>query len=209
MKTSFNVFPRINIIVLLLITATLIFSCSAKKEFTYFDVDNTQISKMQFQEKRATNKYFDLTSDSLNYKKLIERYETGKIENVRTYQSLILNRSEKKLDLSKPLVIIYHPGKDRCNSSGAASKKTLARWYSELEKGIVELNANAPIYLYKEKEGLEKYEDIISYYKDPEGLTEKLFFKYHYPVPVLWLSPLPGNIILTLGNLVKTGCGMQ
>lgn len=122
----------------------------------------------------------DIQIDSLNQKKLVERTETGKVENIEVYLSLISNRSSKKLDYSRPIVIIYYPGKDKCNSHAYPTKKSLKSWYLTLENGIQDQNANAPIYLYKENEGLDRYEGIIEWYKDPNGMTEKLFFNYHY-----------------------------
>lgn len=92
----------------------------------------------------------------MNQKKLVERTKTGKFENFEAYRTLVSNKTSEKLDDTKPLVIIYHPGKDACNSSGSATKETLKNWYKTLEDGVQQLNANAPIYLYKEKEGLEK-----------------------------------------------------
>ena len=38
-----------------------------------------------------------------------------------------------------------------------------------------------PVYIYKDGEGLEKYDGIIKWHKDPNKIIEELFFKYHYP----------------------------
>lgn len=160
----------------------IIYSCSSsKQDYTYLDIDNQAISKSKFQRKSLTNKYLDIQIDSLNQQKLMERTKAGIIENIDVYQSLISNKSSEKLDFSKPIVIVYYPGKDTCNSNGSATKESLKNWYSTLEKGVIHLNANAPIYLYKEKTGIEKYEGVIDWHKDPNGQTEKLFFEHHYP----------------------------
>ena len=150
-------------ILTLIISGILINSCSSSQgDFTYLDINNNEISKSKFRQKRSTNQYLDIQIDSLNQKKLIERTKTGKLENFEAYRSLVSNKTSVKLDNTKPLVIIYHPGKDACNSSGSATKETLKNWHKTLEDGVQQLKANAPIYLYKEKEGLEKYDGILN-----------------------------------------------
>ena len=186
------------------IIGLIIYSCSSsQRDFTYLDIDNKEISKSKFRQKRSTNKYLDVQIDSLNQKKLIERTKKGKIENLKIFRSLISNKSSEKIDYSKPIVVLYYPGKDPCNSSGSATKESLKNWYRTLEDGIQQLKANAPIYLYKEKEGLEKYEGVIKWYKDPDGLTEKLFFKYHYPCSSFVVISSSGEYVSYFGEFSK------
>lgn len=191
-------------ILTLIISAILINSCSSlQRDFTYLDINNNEISKSKFRQKRSTNQYLDIQIDSLNQKKLIERTKTGKLENFEAYRSLVSNKTSEKIDNTKPLVIIYHPGKDACNSSGSATKETLKNWYGTLEDGVQQLKANAPIYLYKEKEGLEKYDGVLNWHKDPDGLTEKLFFKYHYPCSSFVVISSDGEYISYFGEFSK------
>tara|TARA_B100001179_G_C18405934_1_gene323804 strand:- start:18 stop:635 length:618 start_codon:yes stop_codon:yes gene_type:complete len=190
-------------ILTLIISGILINSCSSQRDFTYLDIDNKEISRSKFRQKRSTNQYLDIQIDSLNQKKLIERTKTGKLENFEAYRSLVSNKTSVKLDNTKPLVIIYHPGKDACNSSGSATKETLKNWHKTLEDGVQQLKANAPIYLYKEKEGLEKYDGILNWHKDPDGLTEKLFFKYHYPCSSFVVISSDGEYVSYFGEFSK------
>ena len=190
-------------ILTLIISGILINSCSSQRDFTYLDIDNKEISRSKVRQKRSTNQYLDIQIDSLNQKKLIERTKTGKLENFEAYRSLVSNKSSEKIDNTKPLVIIYHPGKDACNSSGSATKETLKNWYGTLEDGVQQLKANAPIYLYKEKEGLEKYDGVLNWHKDPDGLTEKLFFKYHYPCSSFVVISSDGEYVSYFGEFSK------
>ena len=190
-------------ILTLIISGILINSCSSQRDFTYLDIDNKEISRSKFRQKRSTNQYLDIQIDSLNQKKLIERTKTGKLENFEAYRSLVSNKTSVKLDNTKPLVIIYHPGKDACNSSGSATKETLKNWHKTLEDGVQQLKANAPIYLYKEKEGLEKYDGVLNWHKDPDGLTEKLFFKYHYPCSSFVVISSDGEYVSYFGEFSK------
>ena len=191
-------------ILTLIISGILTYSCSSSlRDFTYLDIDNKEISRSKFRQKRSTNQYLDIQIDSLNQKKLVERTKTGKLRNFEAYRSLISNKSSEKLDDTKPVVIIYHPGKDACNSSGSATKETLKNWYKTLEDGVQQLKANAPIYLYKEKEVLEKYDGILNWHKDPDGLTEKLFFKYHYPCSSFVVISSDGEYVSYFGEFSK------
>ena len=191
-------------ILTLIISGILINSCSSSQgDFTYLDFNNNEISRSKFRQKRSTNQYLDIQIDSLNQKKLIERTKTGKLENFEAYRSLVSNKTSEKIDNTKPLVIIYHPGKDACNSSGSATKETLKNWYGTLEDGVQQLKANAPIYLYKEKEALEKYDGILNWHKDPDGLTEKLFFKYHYPCSSFVVISSDGEYVSYFGEFSK------
>ncbi len=191
-------------ILTIIIIGLIIYSCSSsQRDFTYIDIDNKEISKSKFRQKRSTNKYLDVQIDSLNQKKLIERTKKGKIENLKIYRSLISNKSSEKIDFSKPIVVLYYPGKDPCNSSGSATKESLENWHKTLEDGIQQLKANAPFYLYKEKEGLEKYEGVIKWYKDPDGLTEKLFFEHHYPCSSFVVISSSGEYVSYFGEFSK------
>ena len=191
-------------ILIITIIEIIILSCSShKRNFTYLDIDNKEISKSKFRQKRSTNKYLDIQIDSLNQRRLIERTKTGKIDKMEVYRSLISNKSSEKLDYSKPIVIVYYPGKDACNSSGLQRKESIRNWYSNLEDGVQQLNANAPIYLYKEKAGLEKYEGLLQWYEDPDGLTEKLFFQYHYPCSSFVVISPSGDYISYFGEFPK------
>ncbi|GAA4646194.1 hypothetical protein GCM10023115_41540 [Pontixanthobacter gangjinensis] len=198
---SNNYLPFIGKLFTITLIGLIIYSCStSKKDYTYYDIDNQEISRSKFRKKRSTNKYLDIQIDSLNQRKLIKRTKTGKIDNIEVYRSLISNKSSEKLDFSKPLVILYYPGKDPCNSSGLQTEEFIRNWYSSLESGIQQLNANNPVYLYKDKEGLEKYEGLINWYKDPDGITERLFFNNHYPCSSFVVISPKGDYVSYFGE---------
>jgi len=72
--------------------------------------------------------------------------------------------------------------------------------HKSLKCGVKKLNANAPIYLYKDNSGLEKYNKVIKWYKDPNELTEKLFFKHHYPCSSFVVIAPNGDFISYFGE---------
>lgn len=192
-------------ILTIVITGFILYSCSSsKRNITYLDSQNREISKSKFQQRKSSHEFLSIQIDSLNQRKLTEKTKTGEIDNLNTYRSLISNISSEDIDVSKPLVIIYYPGKDPCNSSGSATGASLKTWYDNLENGLRQLNTNAPVYLYKEKEGLEKYEGLMDWHKDPDGLTEKLFFEYHYPCSSFVVISPNGEYVSYFGEFGKT-----
>ena len=182
----------------------IIYSCSSSKIGTkYFNENNIEISKSKFEQIRSTNELLEIPGDSINHKKLTLREKRGKIKNRALLESLLEKEMNIELDSTKPLVIIYYPGKDRCNSSGSATKDSRKIWYGQLEDGIKQIAETKPIYIYKENDGLKKYDGILTWYKDPEGIVERLFFEYHYPCNSFVVISKDGNYISYFGEFGK------
>ncbi|SHJ26245.1 hypothetical protein SAMN04488096_1251, partial [Mesonia phycicola] len=194
-------------ILLTLIFATLICSCSStkisKNNYKYFDENNSEISKSKFDRIRSTNKFLDIPGDSTNHKKLTLRENRGKITNRPTLELLLEKQSNREIDSTKPIIILYYPGKDPCNSSGTATKESLKNWFGQLEDGIEQIAETEPIYIYKDYEGLEKYDGVMTWYKDPEATIERLFFKNHYPCSSFVVISKEGDYISYFGEFAK------
>ncbi|MEE9362131.1 MAG: hypothetical protein V3U92_05985 [Cellulophaga sp.] len=194
-------------ILLTLIFGTLIYACSSTKirndKAKYFDENNIKISKSKFYRIRSTNKFLDITGDSINHKKLTLREKRGKITNRALLESLLEKETNQELDSTKPLVIIYYPGKDRCNSSGSATKRSRKTWFRQLEDGINQVVQIKPIYIYKDNDGLKKYNGVLTWHKDPEGIVERLFFENHYPCNSFVVISKDGNYISYFGEFGK------
>lgn len=192
----------------LFIIGILIYSCSSTKiesnnKTKYFDENNIEISKSKFNKIRSTNKLLDIPGDSVNHKKLIVREKRGKITNRALLESLIEKEINQELDSDKPIVIIYYPGKDSCNSSGSSTKESRKIWLKQLEDGINQVAQTKPIYIYKDNDGLEKDNGILTWYKDPEGTIERLFFEYHYPCSSFVVISKNGDYISYFGEFSK------
>lgn len=189
---------------LIIFLGIFIHSCSStkriEKRMRYFDENNLEISKSKFKKIRLTNKFLDIKGDSINHKKLIVREESGKINNRPLLKSLLEKETNQKLDPNKPIVIIYYPGKDKCNSSGSATKESTKKWYEQLEKGISQIAGIKPIYIYKSFEGLNSRNDTSKWYKDPNETIERLFFKHHYPCSSFVVISKDGNYISYFGE---------
>ncbi len=146
-----------------------------------------ELSKSEFDRIRFENRLY-ISRDSNKHKKLTLREYHGIISNKGTLHKALEKGIDRTIDSIKPIVIMYHPGEDLCNSSAFKNYKTnlydkkwIVDWFKQLEDGLFQLNQIQPIYIYKDKKGLEKYNGILNWHKDPEGIIEKLFFKHHYP----------------------------
>ena len=131
------------------------------------------------------------------------REKRGKITNRALLESLLEKETNQELDSNKPIVIIYYPGKDRCNSSGSATKESRKIWFGQLEDGINQVAQTKPIYIYKDNDGLEKYDGVLTWHKDPDGTIERLFFKYHYPCSSFVVISKDGDYISYFGEFGK------
>jgi hypothetical protein len=194
-------------ILLIIIFGVLIYSCSTSKignnKTKYFDENNVEISKSKFNRIRSTNKLLDIHGDSTNHKKLTLREKRGKITNRALLELLLEKELNQELDSTKPLVIVYYPGKDPCNSSGSATKESRRIWFGQLEDGINQVAQTKPIYIYKNNDGLEKYDGVLTWHKDPEGVVERSFFEYHYPCKSFVVISKDGNYISYFGEFGK------
>ncbi len=194
-------------ILLTLIFGILFYSCSSTRvgngKTKYFDENNVEISKTKFNRIRSSSKLLEIPGDSSNHKKLTSREKRGKINNRALLESLLEKEINQDLDSDKPIVIVYYPGKDLCNSSGSATKESNKIWFGQLEDGINQVAQTKPIYIYKDNDGLEKYDGVLTWHKDPEGAVEKLFFEYHYPCSSFVVISKGGNYISYFGEFGK------
>ncbi len=191
----------------LLIFIILIYSCSVTKtgnnKTRYFDENNLEISKSEFNRIRSTNKLLDIPGDSANDKKLTLREKRGKINDRNSLELLLENATSLELDSKKPIVIIYYPGKDPWNSSGTTNKEWIKSWYGQLEEGLSQMAGIKPLYIFKDNEGLKKYDGILNWNKDPEGTIERLFFDHHYPCSSFVVISKDGDYVSYFGEFGK------
>ncbi|MBS9768735.1 MAG: hypothetical protein KGV44_14525 [Flavobacteriaceae bacterium] len=174
-----------------------------KDKIRYFDENNVEISKSKFNRILSTSRLLEIPGDSINHKRLIVRKKRGKINNRALLELLLKQHTKQEIDSNKPIVVIYYPGKDACNSSGSATVESRQKWFALLEAGIKQIAQIKPIYIFKDNDGLEKYDGILSWYKDPEGLFERLFFQYHYPCSSFVVISKDGEFISYFGEFPK------
>jgi hypothetical protein len=170
----------------------------------YFDENYQPISKSEFDRKRSTRQFLNVQGDSIHHRMLSVREVYGVLENRSYLDSLLTVATSKTIDASKPLVIVFYPGKDYCNSSGAATRKERKAWFDEMEGGIRKIKTSNVLYVFKDDEGLHGDKDAYKVWiKDPEQIVETLFFKKHYPCSSFVVISEKGDYISYFGEFPK------
>jgi hypothetical protein len=177
-------------------------SCSTKIGTTIYFDDTSQITKNNFNSLKKTRTYFEIQGDSINHRKIIFREQKGKIDNRFEIVDLLKKNLDLKINVNEFVIIVYYPGKDACNSSGSSDENWIKNKFANLEQGVYALTNTKPIYLYQKNEGLEKYNNIITWKQDPNNIIEKTFFKHHYPCNSFVVIDENGNFFSYFGEFV-------
>lgn len=164
---------------------------------TYFDESNRRIIKEDYEEKILNGPYFGIPSDKDGNMKLVHRMPVGVTDAKTFYEKLGLNQ---EFQAGKPLIVIYYPGKDECNSTGFTDRSYLKNKHKTLLRYAEKHDAVPPLYIYKNPHGLEKYQGIQEWTADPGQLFEKHFFQFPYPCGSFVVISPKGNYRGILGE---------
>ncbi|MBN3583736.1 hypothetical protein JYB64_15150 [Algoriphagus aestuarii] len=159
----------------------LFFLCfSLTAQTRYRDEMGRSVSKDEFQNKILNGPYFGVPSEDPEVMRLIHRMPFGKVEPEIFYDKLGKTQDLKE---GKSLIVVYYPGKDECNSTGDHANDTryFQKSHDYLLKTAEKRNAAEPAYIFKNSHGLEKYQGIMTWLPDPDGIFEGQFFKFPYP----------------------------
>ena len=195
---------NLRILIISVFISSLSFSQNKKMnndDYKYFDENYNPISKTEYDSRKWKNRLLSIQGDSINHKILSVRENQGALQNRKYLDSLLTLSANRKIDSTKPLVILYYPGKDPCNSSGTATRRTKKSWYNNMEKGINKVKESNVIYVYKTEDGL--IDGFKEWIKDPEQTIERLFFKRHYPCSSFVVISGKGNYISYFGEFTK------
>ena len=155
-------------------------SVSLSAQTKYRDEMGRSVSKDEFQNKILNGPYFGVPSEDPEVMMLIYRMPFGKVEPEIFYEKLGKMQDLKE---GKSLIVVYYPGKDECNSTGDNANDTryFQKSHDYLLKTAAKRNAGEPAYIFKNSHGLEKYQGIMTWMPDPDGVFENQFFKFPYP----------------------------
>ena len=191
-------------IAFVILVSLLFNSCASLTDTNrYFDQNSIEISKDEFDKKVLKRTHFEVPGDSATHKKLVARENRGTVKAIEKLHQIIAQDIPTEIDFSKPLVVVYYPGKDPCNASARSDAKFIRSYYKIREDGVWQLAATKPIYIYKENTGMEKYKNIVTWYQDPQGIFERLFFKHHYPCDSFVVIAPNGKYISYFGEFSK------
>ncbi len=189
----------------IIIFCLLISSClfSQEKKITYLNENYQKIDKTEFAKGKYSGEYLDLyfENDSLIECLLVRRKPIGKL-NKNQLDELKKSLSIKDEIGEKLIVIIYYPGRDKCNY-----KERNSTWNVFDRDYLKKLNKISDIshhWVYKNDENLKYYyPKKIVWKKDNNELIENMFFKYHYPCFSCVIIDSKGNFIANYGEFGK------
>ncbi|HBH47809.1 MAG TPA: hypothetical protein DDX98_04180 [Bacteroidales bacterium] len=176
---------------------------SQEKKIKYLNENYQEIDKDEFLNGKSSKQYLDLyfESDTLIQCLLVRRKPIGRL-NESQFNELKENLSIKDKIEDDLIVIIYYPGKDRCNGMERYSTWNIFdRDYLKKLKKISDISHH---WIYKDDENLKYYyQKKIDWKKDNNQFIEKLFFKYHYPCFSCVVIDSKGNYIAYYGEFGK------
>lgn len=165
---------------------------------SYFDERGKRILYPEYEEKILNGPYFGVPGKQSGEMRLVHRMPVGLTDAKMFYEKLGMLAD---FQAGRPLVVIFYPGKDECNSARSTSDpKTLKSDQLAVLKYVKKHGTAAPLYLYHQTHGLEKYEGIQEWIPDPEGLFAKQFFSFPYPCRSFVVISPKGNYRAILGE---------
>ncbi|OYU83681.1 MAG: hypothetical protein CFE24_10155 [Flavobacterium sp. BFFFF2] len=175
------------------------------KNTVYLDDANHQISEEEFKRITQSQRKLIAFNDSLHVVKIVEnRLKGGEVTNPSFIYDLIAKSyPDLHVEVDKPLIVIFYPGKDKCNATGSATKSEYKQWHRDLENKTQELAQVKPVYLFKNTSGLETYRSVLNWKKDPENIIESTFFELHYPCSSYVILMPTGKFIVYYGEFSK------
>lgn len=176
---------------------------SQKESYKYYDKDDNVISESEFSELYLIGGFYTVQSDSLRIIKLTPTKEKGRLDNKTQLIIHLEKLTGRQIDDKKPIILIYHPGKDACNSSGSATESSKKIWFSKLEKGTKRIAKTEPIYICKSYEELKESDKVLHWHEDIGKTIEKQFFKFHYPCSSFVIIAEDGEFFSSFGEFGK------
>ena len=165
---------------------------------SYFDERGKRILYTEYEEKILSGPFFGVPAESPGDMRLVHRMPVGLTNARQFYEKLGLLDA---FAAGKPMIVIFYPGKDECNSAASTSEPKLLRSnHQALLKYAEKFGAAGPVYLYRYSQGLEKYAGIHDWIPDPEGIFAKHFFTFPYPCKSFVVISPKGNYRAILGE---------
>lgn len=176
---------------------------SQSKVESYYDENFEQISRLAFEIKSKQDDYrsMEYEINGQNAKILYRRKVKGKL-TTEAFDAV-----KKQLNQINPLkkgfiIIVYYPGKDRCNGGERNSSWNI--FDRDYERKVNKLVDNNHYWIYKDDENLNYYyPNKINWKKDENQLLENIFFKMHYPCFSSAVIDEQGHFISNLGEFGK------
>lgn len=165
---------------------------------SYFNELGKRITYADYEQKILSGPYFGVPGEKDGDQKLVHRMPAG-LTNAKLFYEKLGMLAE--FQAGRPLVVIFYPGKDECNSAASTSDPKLLRSNHEaVLKYAKKFGTASPVYLYQQSHGLEKYAGIHTWIPDPEGAFAQQFFQFPYPCKSFVVISPKGNYRAILGE---------
>lgn len=165
---------------------------------SYFNELGKRITYADYEQKILSGPYFGVPGEKPGDQKLVHRMPTG-LTNARLFYEKLGMLSD--FHAGRPLIVIFYPGKDECNSAASTSDPKLLRTNHEaVLKYAKKFGTAPPVYLYQQPHGLEKYAGIQTWIPDPKGVFATHFFQFPYPCKSFVVISPKGNYRAILGD---------
>jgi hypothetical protein len=186
-------FKRVSILILCIFTCT-----QGTFAQSYFNEFGRRIVKADYEDKIVNGPYFGVPADQEGDMKLVHRMPAGLADAKLFYQKL---GREADFAAGKPLIVVFYPGKDECNSAGPSNDpKNLANDHKAILRYAEKHKASEPVFVYQHPHGLEKYKGIMTWIPDPDGIFKAKFFPFPYPCRSFVVISPKGNYRAILGE---------
>lgn len=184
-----------------IISLSSLFSQDKKKKFYNEDIQEITEKEFYNQNNNRVNLPLYFESDSIISGVLIKRENKGKLTS-KKYAETLKNISPNKKLKNDFIIIIYYPGKDKCNGREIVSTWNI--FDKDYEKKLKKNNSVDLFWIYKNDENLKFYHpDDVLWQKDKNEFIEKLFFELHYPCFSAVVIDKQGNYISYFGEFGK------
>ena len=170
----------------------------SNSNWIYLDHEGQEISQFKFKKYLSTNQYLDI--DSANYKKIIRRELRGELSSRAALEQNLEKTLNITIDSSAPIIILYYPGIDPCNSSGNLDPNYAKSQFDKVQKNVKKQFKTNALYICQAESEIHESEKLIPWQKDPQRMIEKLFFKHHYPCGSYVIIDPKGRFISYFGE---------
>lgn len=175
---------------------------SQKKKKIFLDINENKITAKEFYKAIDYSKNLELSfqTDSTQTMVLVPREVSGVLPK-SVFNTLKSNLTEQVIN-NELIIIMYYPGKDRCNAT-----KTESKWNAfdnDYPKKLNKITAYKQFWVYKSYDNLDYYHpETVKWQEDKDHYVEKLFFKYHYNCFSLAIVDKNGNFTCYFGEFGK------
>lgn len=178
----------------------------AQKQEIFYDQNGKEITKKKQSKilRKKFRQFITAVQETENTieSRLIERRKQSTLNEAKKHRltQFIEELIASKIPEDYITIILFHQGKDECNSTGRATPESCRFQYNNFKAKVLQEGKIIQFNIYKSNEGLEKYSLDRRWYADKDQVIEKTFFEYQYPCGAYVVFDTKGNYIAYYGE---------